>query len=128
MKRSGASRTKPLQEESKSILSELKPAHKIHKDTCKIDWNQPIDKIHNHIRGLSPYPASWSTMVNEGEHIFIKIYNASKETESHTFENGKVFFDKKEMKVAVDGGYIKLLGNSTTRQTQNENELMYSTV
>ncbi|VAW18945.1 Methionyl-tRNA formyltransferase [hydrothermal vent metagenome] len=90
-------------------LRELKPAHKIHKDTCKIDWKQPIDKIHNHIRGLSPYPASWSTMVNEGEHIFIKIYSASKEAESHTFENGKVFFDKKEMKVAVNGGYIKLL-------------------
>ncbi len=89
--------------------NDLKSAHKIHKDTCKIDWDQPIDKIHDHIRGLSPYPASWSTMVNEGEHTFIKIYSAHKEIESHTFENGKVFFDKKEMKVAVNGGYIKLL-------------------
>jgi len=38
--------------------SELKNAPKIYKEDCKIDWSSPIDNIHNHIRGLSPYPCS----------------------------------------------------------------------
>lgn len=88
---------------------ELKTAHKIHKKTCEIDWNMPITDIYNHIRGLSPYPASWTTLVNNGENVFLKIYNASIEMEVHSFKNGKIFFGKKELKVAVTGGYIKLL-------------------
>jgi len=37
-----------------------KHAPKIHKETCKIDWSLPAETIHNHIRGLSPYPAAWT--------------------------------------------------------------------
>lgn len=88
---------------------ELKSAYKIHKETCEIDWNKPITAIYNHIRGLSPYPASWTTLLNGDESIFLKIYSVSKEIEEHNHKNGKVVFDKKEMKVAVDGGYINLL-------------------
>lgn len=43
------------------------PAPKIFKETCMIDWNQPAEKIHNLIRGLSPYPAAWSSMSLAGE-------------------------------------------------------------
>ena len=58
--------------------AELKIAHKIHRDTCKIDWSLPMDEIYNRIRGLSPYPAAWSTLTNDGEQQDIKIYNAHK--------------------------------------------------
>lgn len=88
---------------------ELKRAHKIYKETCEIDWNDTLDHIYDHIRGLSPYPAAWTTLVNNGERIFLKIFSASKEKVDHDYQNGKVYFDKKEMKVAVNGGYIKLL-------------------
>ena len=40
------------------------PAPKIFKDTCRIDWTLPSEKIHNMVRGLSPYPAAWTTMVD----------------------------------------------------------------
>lgn len=40
------------------------PAPKIFKDTCRIDWTQPSEKIHNLVRGLSPYPAAWTTMTD----------------------------------------------------------------
>lgn len=43
------------------------PAPKIFKDTCHIDWAQPAIKIHNLIRGLSPYPTAWSTLIVEGD-------------------------------------------------------------
>lgn len=88
---------------------ELKLAYKIHKETCEVDWSKSITSIYNHIRGLSPYPASWATLQNGDESLFLKIYSASKEIEEHNHKAGKVVFDKKEMKVAVDKGYIKLL-------------------
>jgi methionyl-tRNA formyltransferase len=34
-------------------------AHKISKDECRIDWSQPAQAVHNHIRGLSPSPAAF---------------------------------------------------------------------
>jgi len=41
---------------------ELKSAPKIFKETCQIDWNLSAEKIHNFVRGLSPYPAAWTTL------------------------------------------------------------------
>jgi methionyl-tRNA formyltransferase len=38
----------------------LKKAPKIFKETCKIDWNQPAERIRDFVRGLSPYPAAWT--------------------------------------------------------------------
>ncbi|MEA5459267.1 methionyl-tRNA formyltransferase [Arcicella sp. LKC2W] len=42
----------------------LNHAPKIFKETCQIDWNQPVKKIYDFIRGLSPYPVAW-TMLND---------------------------------------------------------------
>jgi methionyl-tRNA formyltransferase len=88
---------------------ELKSAYKIFKDTCEIDWKKPISDVYNHIRGLSPYPSSWTTLINGDDSIFLKIYQASMEQEKHELRTGTVIFDKTELKVAVDGGYICLL-------------------
>ena len=41
------------------------PAPKIFKETCRINWNQPAADIYNLIRGLSPYPAAWTTLSDE---------------------------------------------------------------
>ena len=87
----------------------LKSARKIHKETCEIDWTKPIDTIYNHIRGLSPYPTSWSTLINGDERIFLKIYEASKIREEHQFAIGSLLFNKKQLKVAVAEGFINLL-------------------
>ena len=38
---------------------ELRPAPKIFKDTCAIDFSRTAEQVRNHIRGLSPYPAAW---------------------------------------------------------------------
>ena len=50
----------------------LTPAPKIFRETCRIDWNQPTKRIYDFIRGLSPYPAAWTTL--EGKSV--KIYEA----------------------------------------------------
>ncbi|REA57928.1 methionyl-tRNA formyltransferase [Dyadobacter luteus] len=40
----------------------LKAAPKIFRETCEIDWTKPASEIHNFVRGLSPYPAAWTTL------------------------------------------------------------------
>lgn len=87
---------------------QLKQAPKIHKETCRIDWGTSLKQIYDFIRGMSPYPGAWTILQNNGADIFLKIYKASMEVEEHTLENGQVLCTKKEMKVAVSGGYIGL--------------------
>ncbi|MEP4947748.1 MAG: methionyl-tRNA formyltransferase [Flavobacteriaceae bacterium] len=87
----------------------LKPAHKIHKETCKIDWNAPMNKIHDQIRGLSPYPTAWTQFVHHEKEDKIKIYTSEKESAVHNTPIGKLILDKKSLKVAVHGGYLHLL-------------------
>ncbi len=43
------------------------PAPKIFKDDCRIDWMRGAKEIHNHVRGLAPYPAAWSELSIKGE-------------------------------------------------------------
>lgn len=45
-----------------SIAEPLHPAPKIFRADCKVDWSQNAEKLHNFIRGLSPYPGAWSTL------------------------------------------------------------------
>ena len=44
---------------------ELRPAPKLTKELCRIDWTQPTDRIYNLIRGLSPYPAAFATLARD---------------------------------------------------------------
>lgn len=46
------------------------PAPKIFKETCRIDWSREARAVHNHVRGLSPYPAAWSML----DSAMIKIF------------------------------------------------------
>ena len=87
---------------------EIKTAYKIHKETCEIDWTKSIDIIYNRIRGLSPYPASWTTLQNGNDTYAIKIYEVTKELASHSYEVGSIISSKKEIKIAVKNGYLLL--------------------
>ncbi|WP_396634650.1 methionyl-tRNA formyltransferase [Maribacter sp. R86514] len=87
---------------------DLKDAQKLFKETCKIDWNKPAEDIYNFIRGLSPYPAAWTTLTNGEQSLTTKIYKANVEVEKHELPTGSLIFNKKEMKVAVQGGYLNL--------------------
>ena len=63
------------------ITEELRPAPKIFKDTCRIDWNRPAKQVYDFIRGLSPYPAAWTTLVApDGAEAVLKIYETEKVT------------------------------------------------
>lgn len=49
-----ADTVKSVPQEEMAVVGELRPAPKIFKDTCRIDWNQPVKRIYDFIRGLSP--------------------------------------------------------------------------
>ncbi|RKF03456.1 methionyl-tRNA formyltransferase [Tenacibaculum lutimaris] len=88
---------------------EEKSAPKLYPDNCKIDWSKPLEVIYNHIRGLNPYPAAWTTIINGKEEVSAKIYGVSKENTSHSLEHGTIITTKKELKVAVTDGYLNIL-------------------
>lgn len=88
---------------------ETKPAPKLNKENCKIDWNDSINNIYNKIRGLSPYPCAWAVLQNNEQSVEVKIYKTKQIEENHSFEVGKILFDKKEIKIAVRNGFINIL-------------------
>lgn len=88
--------------------SNLKTAYKLHKDNCKIDWNQDIDAIYNKIRGLNPFPAAWTTLHNNEAVLDIKLYDVKKLTDDHTIKNGKIVIENGTIKIAVKNGFIKI--------------------
>ena len=85
---------------------EDKSASKLNPENCRINWNDSIDNVYNKIRGLNPFPAAWSIIKNENEEIAAKIYAIRKENETHHLAVGKIIATKKELKVAVNKGFI----------------------
>ena len=85
-----------------------KTAYKIHRDTCKIDWSQSIDRIFDKIRGLSPYPAAWTIFDNNTTTIELKLFQVSKELKAHDLKIGTVVATKKTMAIAVQNGFVYL--------------------
>ena len=90
---------------------ELKEAFKIFKPFCKIDWSKPINEIHNHIRGLSPYPTAWTTFkeIETGKTVSCKIFRTVIEKADHQLATGSITSTKTELKIAVNGGFIHIL-------------------
>lgn len=89
--------------------ADLKPAPKIHKETCEIDWNNPMKAIYDHIRGLSPYPGAWTTLIQGDKEEQIKIFATQMESGNHNYNVGTLVVDKKSIKVAVKNGFILLM-------------------
>ena len=85
---------------------EEKSASKLNPANCKIDWTASLDAIYNKIRGLNPFPAAWTTIYNNDQEIAAKIYAVKKEVAHHQKKGGKIIYSKKELKVAVQNGYI----------------------
>ena len=99
----------PIAQE-KMTIGELRPAPKIFRDTCRVDWQGSVDGVYNFVRGMSPYPAAWCELVNAGgEAVALKVYAVSKEYVQHDRVVGTIVTDGKNyIKVAVAGGYISL--------------------
>ena len=96
--------------QDESVEGQLKPAPKITKEFCNVDWSQDCQTVYNHIRGLSPYPAAHTRLVSEaGEAIDMKVFSTEMERCQTQLPVGSVVTDnKKYLKVAVKDGFIHL--------------------
>ena len=62
-----------------STSEALKPAPKIFKETCEIGWSKTAKQVYDFVRGLSPYPGAWTTLVApDGKETVLKIYKTRK--------------------------------------------------
>ncbi|MBQ5923382.1 MAG: methionyl-tRNA formyltransferase [Alistipes sp.] len=90
--------------------STLKPAPKIFKEDCRIDWSWEGRRIVNFVRGLSPYPAAWTPMFIDGkEQGSAKIFRATFAAAQHSQSAGAVYSDGKgSLKVACADGWVEI--------------------
>jgi len=107
-----AGTVKPVPQEELINLSEeeLRPAPKIFKDTCRIDWTKGVKAVYDFVRGLSPYPAAWTELVSaDGTSQVLKIFQTEKNFFSHGEEIGTVSTDGKTyLRVALADGYLNI--------------------
>ena len=105
-----ADNVRPIPQEQFASEEPLRSAPKIFKETCQIDWACGVKRTYDFIRGLSPYPAAWTTLVANGKEQMLKIFKTEKEFCTPTAPIGTVLLDgKKSMKVALKDGYLNLL-------------------
>lgn len=63
------------QDELMATAGDLRPAPKIFKDTCRIDWRLPAKRIHDFVRGLSPHPGAWTELTApDGRPTVLKLF------------------------------------------------------
>lgn len=102
---------KTISQEQLATAAELRPAPKIFKETCRIDWNAGVKKVYDFVRGLSPYPAAW-TELHQGEAapMSLKIFETEKVFTPHSLKPGTVVTDKKTyFHIASTDGFLRVL-------------------
>ena len=99
---------KPIPQEQMQTDAPLRPAPKIFKETCRIDWSRPVKQVYDFIRGLSPHPTAWTELHQEGqETVVLKVYEAEKLPQMHNLPVGTVQTDGKTyLRVAVSDGFV----------------------
>lgn len=101
----------PTQEQESLIGNneELKPAPKIFKETCQINWSQPAKKVYDFIRGLSPYPGAWTNLHGTKE-IELKIFKTAKTgTSTGDIQPGSIEATKKSLRIACADEWLDIL-------------------
>lgn len=87
----------------------LKPAPKIFKETCEIDWTKTAKQIYDFVRGLSPYPGAWTTLVApDGKETVLKIYKTNKTGNACHVEVGQLKIDGKRLLVATADEWLSI--------------------
>ncbi|MCM1440444.1 MAG: methionyl-tRNA formyltransferase, partial [Roseburia sp.] len=88
-------------------------APKIFKEDCKIDWNKTSQEIHNHVRGLSPYPTTFTLLTDSKcKEMIVKIFETalsnSKDINISNKVPGDIIVNHKKMYAVTGDGYIEI--------------------
>ena len=89
--------------------SELKPAPKIFKETCEVNWHQPAKRVYDIVRGLSPYPGAWTTLVApDGRKTVLKLFKTTKTGRPANCETGRLTVDKHHVFVSCEDEWLQV--------------------
>ncbi len=103
-----AGEIKPI-EQSQIDESTLRPAPKIFKEDCRIDWSQSGEKIVNTVRAFSPYPAAWTQLFKDETETSAKIFEVEFQPCDSPLKVGEVECDdKSHLAVRCLDGFISI--------------------
>ena len=98
-----------LQLKKQVLTGNENPAPKIFKGDCEINWSEPINKVNNFIRGLSPYPVAWSLLFQDGKKIGqLRIYKATVLSTVKNKAHGKVVFENGTIQLILSTGILQI--------------------
>ena len=105
-----AGNIRPIDQDTLTADTEIRHAPKIFKDTCRLAFDLPVKRAFDFVRGMSPYPAAWTELVEEnGKHTMLKIYATTREETTVAEAPGTVLTDGKTyFKIAFPDGYLAL--------------------
>lgn len=83
-----------------------KEAPKLTSENTEMDWGAPLERIVNQVRGLSPYPGTWSVFVNKGSQERLKIFKAEALLVSHPHPPKKIVIQEDQLLIAHREGYL----------------------
>lgn len=88
-----------------------KHAPKIFKETCEIAWAQNAKNVYDFVRGLSPYPGSWTTLVpKEGKPLTMKVFKTAKTNIATSSMNpGEIMVKEGRLFVACADNMLEIL-------------------
>ena len=97
-----------------TLNAQLKLAPKLFKENCRIDWCQTVKNIYNFVRGLSPVPSAWTTLVPLAETelhtpIDLKIFKTQMTSEACEAEPGTLRTEKNRLFVATADAWLEIL-------------------
>jgi len=89
--------------------NELKPAPKIFKETCEVNWDLPSKRVYDFVRGLSPYPGAWTTLVSpDGKETVLKIFRTTKTEKASDGRVGTLMADRKHLFIACADAWLQI--------------------
>ena len=99
------------QEQLTADNTTLHHAPKIFKETCEIDWTQSAKQVYDFVRGLSPYPGAWTTLLSpDGKETILKVFKTTKVARQSPSDGnvGTIVIDKKTLCVMTGNGLLQI--------------------
>lgn len=93
-----------IKEVPQKVVKNPKTAYKIFKEDTKINWKNDVEVVHNFVRGMSPYPAAFTTLQIGNEQKFLKIFKGNYRKKEHSKDFGTMEISKNEFKIYAKNG------------------------
>lgn len=98
----------PVSQESLVSEGDIPVAPKISRNDCRINWMTEAGRVHDFVRGLSPWPGAWTVMVRGEREILLKVLLVDKAPAGGFIEPGRMIAIGDEPAVGVSGGAVLL--------------------